>query len=521
MSVPGGTANLEKAVGLDPGRPRGLALSDVIRVVYGVDAGKDKTVDQLKQRLIEYLEAISRFERARGNLSNHQVSLALHGQPPGRRAADEFARAIGARFVREKGSYRLIASAAAPDVRRREVMEAAGLDIQALLRAVNAGAGATPALPADEVPMPLPPASWDWIAHPPDRMSGCLMTLLLSDRRSALLYYGLSSADAPTRSFLATSRDLLVGLSSDSRLGVIATVGRSIKVQDGRVEVPGGAGAVASWESLAGAPVMDASRFILALTGRDDGRLALFYDTVSHLDRPMQAVVLGDGPAPESSRIDRLRRVYRAFALTLDNWDVGTRPFMRVTDDAGQLLLRTRAESTGVLAPPSGGRFWEAVFESGEITSGAPRLANATGDDEALDPAAMIGLVCVSDTVERARRVDTWLFAHRVFARTPPSGRNDALLTLRAFSRFRLLALTLERMGIVDASIYAAAVRHALRLSENTDHERLVTRLALFQGSLALLERARFSRVVTEEDAARLVLSLTSLPLSDSGEYPG
>ncbi len=521
LLVPGGTANLERALGLDATRPRGLVLLDVIRVAYEVEEGKDKSVDQRRARLLEYLEAVSRFERARAALPATGISIELFASRRDRRPAEQFARAIGAVLVREKGLPGLVASASAQDARRRELLRAAGLDIQSLLRAVNAGSRVPPALPADEAPSPLPEECWRSIARPPEELGGCLFTALMGDRRAALLYYGLSSVDAPTRAYLAAHRDVLAGLASGSRPGTFATLGRSVKVRDGRVDVPGGAPAVESWEALAGTSVTEPGRFILALMERGQGRLALFYDTAAHLDRPMQAAMMVDRALDGRTRIEALSRLNQAFTATLENWDVGSRPFVRVTDGAGQLLLRTHAEGSGVLSPPSGRQFWQAVFENGDIRNGAPRLVNAGSDDVPLDPADMVRLVCVTDAIERRDRVDTWLFAHRVFGRTPPGGMRDALLTLRAFPRFRLLMLTLERMGISDASVYGAAAWHALQLSEGTDHERLISQLTLFQGALSIVERARFSRVLSQNDASRLVLSLSKSPLTARGEYAG
>ncbi len=521
LTVPGGTAGLAKAVGFDAAGPRARVLLDVIRLAYEIDAGRDSHVDERRMHLREYLEAISAFERA-----SRALPLDMTGPGPAApqrqpRLVDQFAAAIGSRVAPASGGFKILVSDRAIDRRRQELLQMAGLDIPALSQALNAGSALAPRLPAEEVPLPLPEASWRQLARSAADADLPLVAVILGDRRLALLCYGLSSVDAPTRAFIGSRADLLAGLTKGIRPGSLASFGRSIKVAEGRVEVPGGPSAAPLWEALAGERVSDPARFILTITEKDGGQLLLFYDTVGHLGEPVRSLALGSGQADAGVRLDRLRRLYRAFQPSLGGWNVGLRPFVRIADDAGHFLLRIRADHSGKLAAPAGRRLWESVLGGGGIEARASSDSSAFESDKPLDLADLVRLTCVSDALERWERVDTWLFAHRVFESAPPSAMHDVVVALRAYPRFRLLGLTLERIGIADPAIYAAGMRIAERWSRLKDRARLVPAYALFQGALSLVDRARLSRSITTETASRLVRSLFALPLSDRGEYLG
>ena len=88
-------------------------------------------------------------------------------------------------------------------------------------------------------------------------------------------------------------------------------------------------------------------------------------------------------------------------------------------------------------------------------------------------------------------------------------------LAVRAFRRYRMLMVTLERIGISNPATYAAAARLASRMSP-PDPAREFLAIAQFQGALALLERMR---VVGTLDAAKTERS-TRKSAGDGGVRP-
>ena len=123
--------------------------------------------------------------------------------------------------------------------------------------------------------------------------------------------------------------------------------------------------------------------------------------------------------------------------------------------------------------------------------------------------------------MERDQAFRAWLFGQRAFATVAAADLPHALVAIKGSVRFPMLLLTLERMGVTDPATYAAAVRHAQRLSDIGDREAADTALRQFQGALAILDRIRFSRAITAESARGLVESLSAVPLTDRGAYRG
>ena len=83
-----------------------------------------------------------------------------------------------------------------------------------------------------------------------------------------------------------------------------------------------------------------------------------------------------------------------------------------------------------------------------------------------------------------------------------------------------MLMLSLERIGIAEPAIYAAAARRAIRLTA-LDGERAFTALAQFQGALALLVRMVRVQSLEPARAAALVGSLVAVEPNDDGQYAG
>jgi len=519
LRVPGTTAALARAIGIDGSGPRGQLILDVIRVAYENPLGFDAELDERRGRLRGYLVAVSDVERARRALKDSRLSASLAQAKATRRPVEDFARAIGGKLDEEDGLYRIALSDGESQKRRQQWVQDAGLDIDQLARDFNKGATVIVSLPSDEIPLPLDVEAWTRLVEPTEELSGCVMSALIGDRRASLLYFGLLSLDPPTRAYLALNRPLLGKLLEGPRPGVVATLGRSIRVRGGRVDVPGGARAVPLWEALVGRRVSEPERFILDLLERDRGRLALLYDATDHLDPPHQTFALGLRTPDAVTRVERLKALYAAFEPALVGLDVEVRPFSRVAYDGVHVLLATRVLPSGELPSPAGRRFWETVFASAELPREPARDLRSGEPDIAADAAWLVEQLCVQSIVKRRQLVSHWLFGQRAFTGVASAALPEALVALRGFPRFPMLMLTLERMGITDPATYAASVRRAQRLSEIGNRELAITSLCQFQGALALVERARFSRAITAETARQLVGTLSTVPMTESGEF--
>jgi hypothetical protein len=356
----------------------------------------------------------------------------------------------------------------------------------------------------DTVPGLLPPATWLAILPGESDWNGCLFAAIVGTRRGALLYHGLAAVDERTRAFLAGHADLLKELIADKRVGIFATLGGSLRIDNGRLVVPGGANAVPLWEAAVDERSTDLPAFVARLYARDSGRLALLYDGVAHLEPAAQRFALSlDVPAAGGQRVDRFRAFCDAAGEALGRWKPADRPFERSPYDAVHLLLSTPFTHEGQPAGPSWPTLWESVFASfldADEEAVLGKLVVPAADR--FDAAELVKRVAVGDAVARRERAETWFFAARVFPRVERRAARDLLVVLRGVSRFPTLAQTLERLGIATPSTYVAAVRVARHLS-SADR-----RLWQFQAALAILERARASRAVDRPTTEALVLSL-------------
>ncbi len=499
-------------------------MLDIIRVVHDLPEGVDPAADARRWRLLGYLDAVAQFEQARLAWRAMPVTLERAADKGTRKSLEALARAWGASLEHEKRIYRMQPGTSPRDQQRREWLLAAGVDVATLEATLNGGGSVTLDLAGDEVPLPLPEGVWRSLPVRPDasgRAAETLVAAILGDRKASLLYYGLTSMDEQTRAYLAATPALIGEIYESGRAGTLALYGRSLHVSDGRVITPGPPAASALWEALADERVTRPDRFLVEVLGRDEGRLALLYDAVAHMDAPGQAFALGVWLPDGKERVDRFKALYASCAPALAGWNPTVRPFVRSLYDPAQLLLLTGVLPDGRPAGPAWRRLWEKIYEGDDLPDGRGDDLKDLEKDGLADAAWLVGTILQTNIVVRRHRAEAWLFAQRVFGRVPLASMPDVFVAMRGFGRFRTLADTLERLGITAPEIYAQAFRQAQRISDIGDRERTATALALYQGALVLIERACLGRVLDVATAGRLVSSLSQVPMSEDGEYLG
>ena len=375
----------------------------------------------------------------------------------------------------------------------------------------------------DVVPLPLDRAIWrDTLLQTPIRPASDagLVSAILTDRRAALLYFGLSAIDEETLAWLESDRDTL--LHARQHAALFAAFGRSVHVRAGRVEVPGGTEAEPLWQSLTGADPGSPGAFVQRLIS-GDGRLAFMYDTIAHLDEPRQRFALGLKAEP-SLRADRLRSLLESFVMAAPDWRADERPFSRPPIDGAMLLSTVKVSPNGTGAAPMAQSIWERVFRADELTD-VPfeKVSDARilQDPESRNvDAAWLAtrILRVPYTVGR-RRLDTLLFAQRVFDGRPVSEGGHIATALRGYVAFPALMISLERSGITAPDLFARAAEHAAQLNAIDSLRVRSTSIAEFQSAVALVERARRTGALNVMRAEALVSSLSSLEVSPRTAY--
>jgi hypothetical protein len=369
----------------------------------------------------------------------------------------------------------------------------------------------------DRVPLPLDTSIWRETLLHRRAGDGEIAAAILSERPTALLYHGLAAMDDETLGWLGPDRETLLHLRTNA--AVFAAFGRSVRVRAGRVAVPGGADAEPLWAAIVGADPARPSAFVQRLV-RGNGRLAWFYDTVQHLDREQQRALLA-GRVPDAERIERLRELLDLFQAAAPEWRIAERPFVRPALDPSLVLPLLAVSADGGLAGPAHRRVWDVVFRDG--ASGVPRAESADQaavDNARVNPAWLIRRISLAPVPLGRRRLETFLLAQRVFAKT--HGDDAALLpALRGAFAFPALALTLERMGVRAVEDYAAAARAAAALNAVRSSEWRRVAIAEFQSVVAILDRSVRTGGLDRSTARALLASLAALPITAERGFGG
>ena len=258
-----------------------------------------------------------------------------------------------------------------------------------------------------------------------------------------------------------------------------------------------------------------------AILAKDGGRLALLYDAVAHMDAARQKFALGLWIEDPGMRLSRFKALYAACAGGLAAWRPDVRPFARILYDASHLLLITRVSADGRPGQLGWTRFWQRALVGERLPA---RPAEDTADVEkggVLDAAALLETLDGVNASLRRDVAEAWCFGERVFGNASRTSLPDVLVAVRGFRRYRTLVLTLERLGVDNPTVYAAAVSRAERIAGIADANRAATTLSLYQGALALVERARLGRTLDASTASTLVHSLARLPISSGGDDLG
>jgi hypothetical protein len=361
---------------------------------------------------------------------------------------------------------------------------------------------------SDRVPLPLDPSIWrETLLTRPVRDPE-IIPAILSERATALLYHGLAALDDDTLGWLGPDRETLLHLRRNA--GIFAAFGRSLRVRGGRVSVPGGPDAEPIWDAIVGVEATRPSAFVQRLI-RGNGRLAWFYDTVAHLEGDRQRLVLGSS-GTEVSRLERVRELLDVFETAAPEWHTPDRPFVRPSLDPSLIISVVAANEDGVLKAPGNRRVWDAVFRDEASDGSAMALDSSAPEGSTIEPGWLARRISLVPSPIGRRRLETFLFAQRVF---PDAPETPAVVTaLRGVFAFPALAVTLERIGLDTPATYAAAARMATLLSNVRLPDRRRTAIAEFQSALALIDRATRMRGIDSQRAGNVVASLLALPVS-------
>lgn len=445
-------------------------------------------------------------------------------------------------------------------------------------RRLNAGERIAWDIPHFSVALPLSPRPWlevldrrtAWSDEAAEEsvtdLAAGVVGRLVTEPGPARLYAGLAALDGPTLAWLARSPRLQSRLYAD-HLTTFADFGRALRVRDGRVRTPGGPEYAPFWEELVDASVTAPERFADRLFGRPN--LAYVYDLVARLPPARQRFVLGSWQPDISVRRDGLRELGDLFRALPDpapwfadpNGGIQRRPGDPLqTGGSGVNRMRTLAwaaswaaarsssragtpgsfgwhlphaadpaaalraiavDDAGAPAPPASRAFWTRVFAGEEVPDEADARANRVEPLPRIDAAFLLTASLSGPAGAGRARLHAIAFAQRVFGERAAADPAAVFTAARAFARYPMLMLSVERMGVADPRVYAALARAARHIDRVTDPLERPRALSLFQGALALAESARLAGTLSPDAAGPALLALAEARPVRAGSFDG
>ena len=530
LRVPGSAERLARAAGLAAGTPaegadvvHGLLheLQDGGADAPGAGGGRDylNALELLRTRwrAVEALAGDVRLSAVRDRRSREALEaflevLGLSLTVDGEASTYRVVRGRGRRF-RRSAYGRWLDTVFAGEGWRAE-------DVQGRL---NAGDAVDWDLEHFTVPLPLSPAAWSSLVYGSNEGTGAsgfvadraadLLARIVSDPELARFYSGLAALDTATLAYVAERSRLLNSLR---RARAFAEYAGSLRVRDGQVVVPGGDLARAAWEDLVGAPISEPDAFFNLLLRPSSEAIAHFFDSMVRLPRAHQRFALGawlDEPSRRSSFVVLWR--------TFERLRSGQHGILRPGPLA--ILRAVLVDESGAPRAPASRDFWSAVFGNRPIGRLSDDLSSFRGLERSVDAGFLLAAVLDSTAaVEVGRdRLRAFCFAQRVFHEAGAGETSAVAVAARAFGRYPMLMLSLERMGIRDPAVYVSLAQSADRFAAIEGAAELHNTLSQFQGSLALIERARLAGALPVTAVSDVLAALARVPLAEGGTFNG
>ena len=466
-----------------------------------------------------YAETVAAFMNEWRRARRRDGTVSLEAAQENSRARDrleEFLEAAGFLLLRNSGRLFVRPDPDADAQARREALSAAGFPTADLDVRMNEGDAIAIEPLSFEIPSPLPADVWRDAVFDDPEPGERLAFRLLTDRQAAFLYYGLLSMTPETVQFLAGDPKLLRELYQRDA-SAIAAYGRSLVVVNGRVRTPGGGAASILWQRVVGEPIDRPGEFFKAVLRHDNGPFPFLYDAIASLDAPQQRFALGVGLEDRRQR-RAFSRLHDVIAANLV-FSPGN-PWPRGFPDPSVLLSQIRADDSGQPSGPAWEDLWEEALDDIELPQNPSRDVQGADRSDPIEASRLAERV-FQESPWASPRMAAVFFAQRRFADVETRDLRHVLNTLRGFPRFQSLVSTLDRMGVQSPRTYAAAVLHAASLNRMDEPEDARDALSQFQGAVALLDRVRHVRSLSEEAAADLAASATAVRLHETRGYEG
>jgi hypothetical protein len=390
--------------------------------------------------------------------------------------------------------------------------------IRSLVAALAAGKP-----PADTIPLPLSTKFWTDVVFRKQATPDTLVASIIQSRNAALLYLGLLSLDDDSRAWMAEQPSLISDLVM-RRAAALVTAAPGLHITSAGIQVPGGPAAEPVWQALVGHRPSETTEFVRSIVSSDEGRLAYFFGAMGVLSASQVRLAMMLDLTDVNRRVDAGRRMYAVFQRLWLGKALDQRVFARPTFDPALLMFQLTSNPNGDLALPGTRGFWTVALTDTRDSHAKSAREDAPPTiawDQPPDFPWLCEQIFKGDLIEHRRHFMMVLFAARHAARITKETARDALEAVRASGTYPALSATLERAGITDLSVFAAAARRAAALMAIEDETRATRAIVQYQGALAMITRAAARGTLAPDAATKLVTSLSAITTSDRGDYDG
>ena len=302
-----------------------------------------------------------------------------------------------------------------------------------------------------------------------------LLGAFAKDPALSRLYWAMSQIDTNTRNVLGKTPGVRKLIPLAPALEYYAT---NLTIRDGKVLVPGGAAAEASWKSLVGVSPASPSEFATELMTKDDGWLAAYFDALGRVNQTQQAY-FGD-----PTRIDKFYRALRGNQTKPGAAEPVFRP------DSGMVILMARLplDSNGVPEVPGNLAAWKAVFaqktDSKLIRQWAGRAREWKQPDELVE-----GLLGTSRIYAENGPLQIYLALSEIDRRRSPGHKLSAetvQLMASQFATMQTQYASFTEFPALDDSSIARFIHTAQAIDKIVDPTLRADALGIFEANVGL-----------------------------------
>ena len=363
------------------------------------------------------------------------------------------------------------------DPRRAFLTIDSGFPLPDLEKTLQGGAPFVYPYPNSQVPIVLTEREWAEASGEGsrDKEARPLVDSLLHDAALARLYYAWSHVDPETQTALMHSPGLkkLVPLSA-----ALDFYGSYIRIESGRVIVPGGPSAESAWKDMVGASPRSTGEFVPRLLAKDNGWLAAYFDSLSRISPEQQAHFV------ESPRLRHCYEALRGKTLSPSAMASVFRP------DPTLLLLTTRVqwEPNGDPHVPGNLQAWKNILRQKNSTELA-RAWNVETKSWSTPDGLLETMFALSRIGMEGTPAEAYLVLSEIDAKRPAGHRlSPATVELMAgkFTEFRnQYSIFSEFPELSDASI-TAFLTTAGALWKVQDHTLRGNAMGIFEANVML-----------------------------------